>query len=131
MKKVGLYFGSFNPVHNTHKFVANFLLDKNYVDEIQIVVSPQNPFKTELCDFEKRCDMCDIAFSDNDKISVNRIEETLPKPSYTIDTLQLLETSKSEDEEFYLIMGLDNLDNISKWKNYKEILLKYPIETIC
>lgn len=126
MKRIGLYFGSFNPIHNTHKFVVDYLLEKYFVDEIELVVSPQNPFKTDLCDFDKRCEMCEIVFNGNDKVHVNRIESTLPTPSYTINTLEMLEKDNT-DNVYYIIMGMDNWENIMKWKRYGEIVRKYPI----
>lgn len=127
MKKIGLYFGSFNPIHNTHTYIVEYLLEKKIVDEIQLIVSPQNPLKSDLCNFEERCKMCDIVFNGNQKVYVNKIENGLPKPSYTINTLDLLESNNIYNYEYYIIMGMDNWENIFKWKEYKTIVNLFPI----
>ena len=130
MKKIGLYFGSFNPIHITHLTIANYIVEHTDLDGVELVVSPQNPFKTELCDFSDRCNMIVKAISDYDKIQLNTIEWDLPVPSYTIDTLNLLKKTNKDEIEYYIIMGMDNWTQIHKWKSYKIVLEEYPIYVV-
>lgn len=127
MKKIGLYFGSFNPIHISHLTIANYIVEHTDLDGVEIIVSPQNPFKTDLCDFSDRCNMISIAIRDYEKIQLNTIEWDLPIPSYTIDTLNLLEKTNNNEIQYYIIMGMDNWLEINLWKKYKIILEKYPI----
>lgn len=127
MKKIGLYFGSYNPLHITHLTIANYIVEHSDLDGVELVISPQNPFKTELCDFSDRCNMVSIATRDYDKIQLNTIEWDLPVPSYTIDTLNLLKKTNNDNIQYYIIMGMDNWLEISKWKSYKIVLEEYPI----
>lgn len=127
MKKIGLYFGSFNPIHITHLTIANYIVEHSGLDSVELVISPQSPFKTDLCDFSDRCNMVNIATRDYEKIQLNTIEWDLPVPSYTIDTLNLLESVNNTEIQYYIIMGMDNWKNINKWKSYETILEKYPI----
>lgn len=123
--KVGLFFGSFNPIHIGHLIIGNYVREHSDLDQIWFVVSPQNPFKkksTLLNDYD-RLHLVELAIEGNDNFRASNIEFSLPQPSYTIDTLTFLK-DKHPENEFSLIMGSDNLLTIDKWKNY-EALLKY------
>ena len=123
MKKTGLYFGSFNPVHIGHLAIANYLVEFTNIDQLWFIVSPQNPFKnkkTLLADYH-RLQLLNIAIGDSKLFKSSNIEFNLPKPSYTIDTLTYLK-DKYPDNEFVLIMGSDNLPTLKKWKNYQMII---------
>jgi nicotinate-nucleotide adenylyltransferase len=122
--KIGLFFGSFNPVHNGHLIIANYICELTHLDKVWMVVSPQNPLKpkeTLLRDYD-RLHLINLAIEDNKNLKVSNIEFKLPKPSYTIDTLVHLH-DKYPQHTFSLIMGSDNLATLHKWKNY-DILLK-------
>ena len=125
---IGLFFGSFNPIHNGHLAMAQFLKEKDMFHQIWIVVSPNNPFKVnhELADANHRLKMVELAIRDFSFIKVCDVEFSLPLPSYTIDTLHCLDT-QYPNFEFSLILGTDNIANFHKWKNYEEILNKYKI----
>ncbi|MBN1253320.1 MAG: nicotinate-nucleotide adenylyltransferase [Bacteroidales bacterium] len=126
--KIGLYFGSFNPIHNGHLAIANYMLEFTDIEQIWFVVSPQNPFKQKqniLPDYQ-RLEMVNLAIEDKNGYYASNIEFNLPKPSFTIDTLTYL-YDKYPDKEFVLIMGTDNLINFHKWKNFNEILRYYHI----
>lgn len=126
--KIGLYFGSFNPIHIGHLIIANHLLQFTELSQIWFVVSPHNPLKeknTLLADHH-RLAMVKIAIDDNPNFRVTDIEFTMPKPSYTINTLAYL-SDKYPNKEFSLIMGADNLATFDKWKNYDVILQHYQI----
>ncbi len=121
--KVGLFFGSFNPIHVGHLIIANTIVDKANLDRVWFVVSPQNPFKEKkslLGEFD-RYDMVKMAIGDNDKLDVSDVEFKLPQPSYTIDTLTHLK-ERFPSYDFSIIMGGDNLINFHKWKNYQAIV---------
>jgi nicotinate-nucleotide adenylyltransferase len=121
--KVGLLFGSFNPIHIGHLILANFMATNTDLDTVWLVVSPQNPFKpsnTLLHEFD-RLHMVSLAIGDNPNLGVSNIEFNMPKPSYTIDTLTYLQ-EKYPSYEFVLIIGEDNLSGLPKWKNYERIL---------
>lgn len=126
--KIGLFFGSFNPIHIGHMIIANYMANYTYLDRVWIVVSPHNPLKDKsvLINTYDRLEMCKLAFTDDTKISVSDIELHLPQPSYTIDTLTYLK-EKYPEHEFSLIMGADNLSSLKKWKNYELILRDYKI----
>jgi nicotinate-nucleotide adenylyltransferase len=126
--KIGLFFGSFNPIHIGHMIIANYMANHTYLDRVWIVVSPQNPLKDKslLINTYDRLEMCKLAFNDDAKIQVSDIELHLPQPSYTIDTLTYLK-EKYPEHEFTLIMGADNLNSLKKWKNYELILRDYKI----
>jgi len=127
-KQVGLFFGSFNPVHYGHLIIAGYILEHSYLDELWFVVSPQNPLKEKgiLAPDHLRFEMVKQSIPDNCKIKVCDIEIDLPKPSYTIDTLRIL-SEKYPKNEFIVIMGSDSNENISKWKDYLQILDSYKI----
>ncbi len=127
-KNIGLYFGSFNPIHNGHLAIANYLLENTEMNEIWFVVSPQSPFKKEdsLLKDDLRYSMVLLAIKGNDRLRACNIEFGLPKPSYTIDTLNKLKKNYA-DAEFSLILGADNLENFNKWKNYQKILENFQI----
>jgi len=128
-KRIGIYSGSFNPVHNGHISLAKYLLDSDIVDEVWIVVSPLNPLKTtsdELIADELRLQMAKIAFDGIRDTKVSDVEFRLPRPSYTIDTLNFLQ-KQYPDYQFFLLIGEDNMAIFDKWKNYDEILRKYTV----
>ncbi len=126
--KIGLFFGSFNPVHNGHLMLANYIVEYTDLDSIWFVVSPQNPFKDKesLLQDRHRFDMLEMAVGNDSRFEVCDIEFNMPKPSYTIDTLTLLSELYPETE-FHLICGMDNLVNFKKWKNAQEILDNYHL----
>ena len=126
--KVGLFFGSFNPIHIGHLIIANFMATQTNLDQVWFVVSPQNPFKSKssLAKDYDRLNLVRLAVDNNPKLKASNIEFDLPKPSYTIDTLTYLK-EKYPNKEFTLIMGGDNLTNFHKWKNYEVILEHYSI----
>jgi len=126
--KIGLFFGSFNPVHIGHMIVANYMLEFTDLDEVWFVVSPQNPLKDKsmLIAEADRLNMVNIAIGINERIKVSNVEFALPQPSYTIDTLNLLKTQHPNDE-FVLLMGTDNLNGIYNWKESEKILNDYKI----
>jgi nicotinate-nucleotide adenylyltransferase len=128
MKKIGLYFGTFNPIHVGHLIIANHLANNADLNEVWFVVSPHNPLKDKntLLDDHHRLAMVQRAVEDNPKLKASSIEFDLPKPSYTVFTLQSLK-EKFPKTEFSLIMGEDNLRTIHKWKNYEYILENFDI----
>jgi nicotinate-nucleotide adenylyltransferase len=126
--KVGLYFGTFNPIHVGHLIIANHLVENSNLDEIWMVVTPHNPFKkkSSLLDNHHRLEMVYKATEDYPKIKPSDIEFKLPQPNYTVYTLaHISETYKNK--EFSLIMGEDNLKSFHKWKNYETILEHHNI----
>lgn len=127
-KRVGLYFGSFNPIHNAHLSLARFILHNTNLQNLCFVVSPQNPFKPQsiLANDNMRLEMARLAIEDEVNMSVSDIEFCMPKPSYTIDTLQLL-SQKYQDIEFSLLIGADNVEYFDHWKDYKKILNEYKV----
>lgn len=128
MKKIGLFFGSFNPVHVGHMIIANFMATQTDLDEVWMVVSPQNPLKKKASlarDYD-RLHLVKLAIGDTPNIKASDIEFSLQKPSYTIDTLTFLK-EKYPKKEFALIMGGDNLATLHKWKNYELILRDFLI----
>lgn len=128
MKEIGLFFGSFNPIHIGHLIIANLVKETTVVDEVWFVVSPQNPFKKNknlLHEFD-RLDMVRSAISDDYSFKVSDIEFGMPKPSYTIDTLTVLQ-EKHPTKKFHLIIGGDNLTSFPKWKNYQQILQHFGL----
>lgn len=128
MKKIGLFFGSFNPIHIGHLVIANHIADSDLIDEVWFIVSPQNPFKKKntLLEDYHRLALVNEAIEDNDKLKASNIEFSLPKPSYTIDTLVYL-TEKYPQYNFSIIMGEDNIKSFHKWKNYEVILKNHAV----
>lgn len=126
--KIGLYFGSFNPIHIGHLILAEYILQNSDLTKIWFVVSPQNPFKKQsaLLDNNTRFHLVQLAVEDNENFFATNVEFSLPKPSYTINTLTFL-TEKYPDKEFSLIMGEDNLRALNKWKDYQKIVSHYNI----
>ena len=127
-KTIGLFFGSFNPIHTGHLIIAEFMATRTDLDQVWLVVSPHNPLKkrsTLAKDFD-RLHMVRLAIEDNPKLKESNIEFSLPKPSYTIDTMVYLH-EKYPQHTFSLIMGGDNLTSIHKWKNFELLLERYPI----
>lgn len=126
--KIGLFFGSFNPIHTGHLIIANYLQQTTDLEKVWLVVSPQNPLKSKdtLLNEYDRLHLINLAIEGNPNLSVSNIEFTLPKPSYTIDTLIYL-SEKYPQHQFCLIMGSDNIETLHKWKNYQQILDKYPL----
>lgn len=128
MKKIGLFFGSFNPIHIGHLILANYILEYSDMDELWFVVSPQNPFKDKktLLSDHNRLDMVERAIKNYPKMRASNIEFSMPKPSYTIDTLTYLK-EKYPDYSFALIMGEDNLKSLHKWKNSDLLINNHQI----
>jgi nicotinate-nucleotide adenylyltransferase len=128
MKKIGLFFGSFNPIHIGHLILANYILENSDMDELWFVVSPQNPFKDKksLLKDHNRLDMVQLAVKNYPNMRASNVEFSLPQPSYTIDTLMYLR-EKHPDYSFSLIMGEDNLNGLHKWKNAELLLKNYHI----
>ncbi len=137
--KIGLFFGSFNPIHIGHALIARFCLEQERLDEVWFIVSPHNPFKTPEEDkknpngesmLSHRFHMVKTVCKQDLGLQYKAIdvEYTLPKPSYTADTLKYLESIKENPEDRYvLIMGSDSLHQLEKWKDYEYILENYPI----
>jgi nicotinate-nucleotide adenylyltransferase len=126
--KIGLYFGSFNPVHAGHLIIANYIANNINIDQIWFVISPQNPLKVSnnlLNKFHRKY-LIDIAIDGEKKLKSSNIEFSLPIPSYTIDTLTYLK-EKHPDYLFSVIMGSDSLKNITRWKNYEQLIKNYEI----
>ena len=129
MKKVGLYFGTFNPIHVGHLVIANHMVEFSDLDEVWFVVTPQSPFKTKktLLDNHHRYQMVLEATEAYPKLRPSKIEFDLPQPNYTVNTLVHLNEQYNEDYQFCLIMGEDNLKGFHKWKNYETILENYSL----
>jgi len=127
-KLTGLFFGSFNPIHNGHLNIANYLIKEHYCSEVWFVVSPQNPLKTvsSLLDEKLRIKLVDKAIKDFAQLKACDIEFNMHRPSYTIETLRKLQLD-FPDKNFALVIGEDNLRNFKKWKSYKELLSNYKI----
>ncbi|MFT3979177.1 MAG: nicotinate (nicotinamide) nucleotide adenylyltransferase [Ferruginibacter sp.] len=126
--KIGLYFGSFNPVHQGHLIIASHVINETDLNEIWLIVSPQNPFKNAagLLNEHQRFHLLQIALENEAKIKPSNIEFKLPRPSYTVNTLTYLK-EKYPQHEFYIVMGSDGFQNINKWHNAEVILKNYPI----
>ena len=125
---IGLFFGSFNPIHIGHLIVANTMATTTDLDQVWFVVSPQNPFKKTkslLHEFD-RLDMVERAIADNSRLKATNIEFSMPRPSYTIDTLTRL-SEKYPQHTFRLIVGEDNLEQFANWKNHDKILEYYGL----
>lgn len=128
MPKIGLFFGSFNPVHVGHLIIANHMATRTDLDKVWLVVSPHNPLKPKksLARDYDRLHLARLGIGENPRIEASNVEFGLPQPSYTIDTLTFLQ-EKYPDRSFALIMGSDNLVSLRQWKNYEQILAGYDI----
>ena len=126
--KIGLYFGSFNPIHIGHLIIANHILNETDLQKIWFVVSPQNPFKpsSTLLNEYDRLHLVQKAVESDDRLKASEIEFTLPKPSYTAHTLAYL-AERYPSHQFTIIMGSDSFQNLSKWKNAEAIIANCPI----
>lgn len=132
MKRVLLYFGSFNPVHRGHIALAEYAIEKDIADQVILIVSPQNPHKqsADLAPEFSRYEMCSAACQASkypEQILVSAVEFTLPRPSYTIDTLRFLTENFGSQMRFSILMGADNIARFDTWKEYEKILESYPI----
>ncbi len=127
-KETALFFGSFNPIHIGHLAIANYIVEFSEIDEVWFVVSPHNPLKQKqslLADYH-RLELVNLAIENIQYFKSSNIEFNLPQPSYTIDTLTYI-NEKFPKHDFSIIMGMDSLQNIHKWKNYKQIFNFYKI----
>jgi nicotinate-nucleotide adenylyltransferase len=126
--KIGLYFGSFNPVHNGHLIIAQHIINETDLAQVWFVVSPQNPFKQQkqLLNEYDRLHLVNLAIQKNSSLKAVDIEFRLPKPSYTITTLTYLQ-EKYPQHSFSIIMGSDSVQNLDKWKNADQIMNNFPI----
>lgn len=127
-KTIGLYFGTFNPIHIGHLNIAHYFAQYSKLDEVWLVVTPRNPLKIKqslLADYH-RAALVDIALEDYPQLKTSRVEFDLPQPNYTVNTLAVLQEQNPE-HSFALIMGEDNLQNLHKWKNYEWLLEHIPI----
>lgn len=129
MKKIGLYFGTFNPIHVGHMVIANYMVEFSDLDEVWFVVTPQSPFKkkSSLLDDNHRYQMVYEATKNFLKLKPSNIEFNLPQPNYTINTLVHLGEKYEPEYHFSLIMGGDNLKGFHKWKNYEVILENHDL----
>jgi|SRR5690554_1617205 len=126
--KIGLFFGTYNPIHVGHMIIANYMVEYTDLDQIWFVVTPQNPFKQKesmLADYD-RLHLVNLAIGDDVRMRSTDIEFNLPKPSYTSTTLTYLK-EKFPQHEFALIMGADNLNNFHKWQNYQQIINEHEL----
>lgn len=125
---IGLYFGSFNPIHIGHLIIANHVANNTLLDQIWFVISPQNPLKAEqsLLNEHHRKHLIDLCIEGEKKMRTSNVEFKLPKPSYTIDTMTYL-SEKYPQHTFSIIMGSDSFSNIKRWKNYEVLLKNYEI----
>jgi nicotinate-nucleotide adenylyltransferase len=126
--KVGLFFGSFNPIHIGHLIIGNIMVETTDLEQVWYIVSPQNPLKASaslIHEFD-RYDMVQAAVNDAYHLKVSDIEFNMPKPSYTVDTLAYL-ADRHPEHHFSLIIGEDNLRSLPKWKNYKTIVENYGL----
>jgi nicotinate-nucleotide adenylyltransferase len=126
--KIGLLFGSFNPIHTGHLLIANYMVEYTELDKIWFVVSPQNPFKVndELLDENLRLKMIEMAIADDNRFEACNIEFGMPKPNYTYLTLTTI-VEKYPEHQFTPIIGGDNLQSFHLWKNYESILENYQL----
>jgi nicotinate-nucleotide adenylyltransferase len=125
---IGLYFGSFNPIHHGHLIIANHILNNAALDQVWFIVSPQNPLKPSsgLLNEYHRLFLVQLSVENEPGLKASDIEFRLPKPSYTVDTLAYLK-EKYPQHQFSVIMGSDSFQNLARWKNYEHILQHYPV----
>ena len=126
--KIGLYFGSFNPIHIGHLIIASHIANNTLLEQVWFVISPQNPLKKEasLLNEYHRKHLIDLSIEGEKKLKTSGVEFKLPRPSFTIDTLTYL-AEKYPQHQFSIIMGSDSFSNIKRWKNYGILLKNYPI----
>jgi nicotinate-nucleotide adenylyltransferase len=126
--KIGLYFGSFNPIHHGHLIIASYVLQHTSLDQVWFVVSPQNPLKPSkgLLNEYHRLYLVQAALEGENNLKASDIEFKLPKPSYTVETLTYLQ-EKYPTHEFAIVMGSDSFQNLEQWKNFQEILKRHTI----
>jgi len=126
--KIGLYFGSFNPIHIGHLIIASHLATNTVLDQVWFVISPQNPLKlgSSLLNEQHRKHLIDLSIEGEKRLRTSNIEFKLPKPSYTIDTLTHLK-ERYPQHDFSIIMGSDSYSNIKRWKNYEMLLKNYEV----
>lgn len=126
--KIGLYFGSFNPIHIGHLIIASHIANNTSLDHVWFVISPQNPLKKEgsLLNEHHRKHLIDLSIEGDKKLKTSSVEFKLPRPSFTIDTLTYL-AEKYPQHQFSIIMGSDSFSNIKRWKNYQILLKNYSI----
>jgi nicotinate-nucleotide adenylyltransferase len=126
--KIGLYFGSFNPIHHGHLLIASYILQHTDLKQIWFVISPQNPLKPaiSLLNEYHRLHLVKLAIEGENNFKASDIEFKLPKPSFTVDTLTYLQ-EKYPVNEFAVIMGSDSFQNLPKWKNHQWLLQNYPV----
>ncbi|AYD49486.1 nicotinate (nicotinamide) nucleotide adenylyltransferase [Arachidicoccus soli] len=124
--KIGLYFGSFNPIHIGHMIIAEHVVNNSDLKQVWFVLSPHNPLKSSntLLNEYDRLHLLNIAIDDNERFRAMDVEFKLPKPSYTITTLVYLE-EKYPQHEFVIVIGSDSFTNLSKWKNYETLIKNY------
>ena len=127
-EKIGLFFGTFDPIHNGHLKIAKYITEEKLADKVWLVVTPENPIKvgSKISSFNHRFNMAKIATEKYDNIIPSDLEVNLKKPNYTIDTLEYI-SNKLKDIEFSLIIGEDNYKIFDTWKDYKKIINKYKI----
>jgi nicotinate-nucleotide adenylyltransferase len=128
MNNIGLFFGSFNPIHNGHLILAQYMLEFVPLDEVWFVITPRSPFKEKetLADDYRRLDMVNLAIAGNERLRASDVEFRLPQPNFTVNTLAVL-AEKYPNRHFHLIMGGDNLASFGKWRNYSYILENYKL----
>ena len=126
--KIGLFFGSFNPIHNWHLIIANHILNETELNKIWFIISPQNPFKEShsLLNSYDRLHLVNKAIESDNRMKASDIEFNLPKPSYTSTTLAYL-AEKYPEHKFFIIIGSDSFQNLGKWKNFEFIVNNYEI----
>ena len=127
-KKIGLFFGTFDPIHNGHIEVAKYILDNYFSDEVWLVITPQNPEKKfiKISNFSHRYKMAQIATKKIDKVKASNEEQDLPIPNFTIDTLDHI-SEKYKNYEYSLIIGQDNFEKFNSWKSHEKIIENYKI----
>ena len=127
-KKIGLFFGTFDPIHNGHIEVAKYIVDNCFSDEVWLIITPQNPEKKfiKISNFDQRFKMAQIATNKINKVKPSKAEQDLPIPNYTIDTLEYI-SEKFKNHEFSLVIGQDNFEKFTNWKSYEKIIENYKI----
>ena len=128
MQKIGLFFGTFDPIHKGHLHLAEYYANDTDLDSVIFVITPQNPFKqnSKILSNKNRLELVSLAIKSNPKLQVSSIEFGLPTPNYTIQTLKKIKTQHPKDN-FVLILGEDNLSSFDKWKDYRNILSDYEL----